>query len=454
LTDIRRSWRIPPAFTAALLAAHSALGLAFGAVIHLICITGAVSVLIDELKCLEQPDPKPEALRPGAIGRAVETVLHQWPRTQSLYAVAPITSHQRLTITAYGPGGEHDYLGSGAGTVAAEHTPFSDFVTSLHMTLTAPAPFGSLIVGLAGAALLALIFSGVLAHPRIFRDAFRLRLNGSVRLREADLHNRLSVWGLPFHVVVTLTGAFFGLANLAIITIAALGYHNDAAQVLAPITGPVVAADARPAPTPDLDALIRRAEASLPGSDLYYVALQAPGTKGMRIDVQVSAPGRLPRGEVIHYDAAGRPIGRTRFVTGALGLQAYAAAAQLHFGFFGGLPVKIIYVLLGATLSYVAATGVTIWLERRADRGRPSPRLRALWFGWTWGAPCALLIAAIAGKAVPPAWTFWICALAGPGVALWLGSSARLNSGGDTGRSAVGGRRGNRQHDRPGGPRA
>jgi hypothetical protein len=33
-----------------------------------------------------------------------------------------------------------------------------------------------------------------MAHPRIFKDAFRLRIGGSVRLEQADLHNRLSVW--------------------------------------------------------------------------------------------------------------------------------------------------------------------------------------------------------------------------------------------------------------------
>lgn len=428
MTDRRRPWRIPTAFTATLLATHSALGLAFGALIYLVCVTGAVSVLVDELKLLEQPDPRPEAIQPGAIDRAVEAVLAQWPHTQSLYAVAPTTSHQRLTITAYGPGGDHGFLASGAGVVRAEHTPFSDFVTSLHMTLTAPAPIGSLVVGLAGAALLALILSGVLAHPRIFRDAFRLKLNGSVRLREADLHNRLSVWGLPFHVVVTLTGAFFGLANLAIITIAAICFQNDAARVLAPMTGPVVAADARPAPMPDLDSLVRRAEADLPGSSLYYVGLRAPGTQGMRVEVEVSPHGRLPRGEDVYFDAAGREIGRSRFVTGALGLQAYAAAAQLHFGFFGGLPVRIIYVVLGAALSYICATGVTIWLARRASRGKPSARLKGLWLGWTWGAPAALLAAGALGKVASPAWVFWICALTAAGIGLAHGSASRTRS--------------------------
>jgi uncharacterized iron-regulated membrane protein len=300
------------------------------------------------------------------------------------------------------------------------------------MTLTAPAPWGSLAVGIAGAALLSLILSGVLAHPRIFRDAFHLRLGGSARLREADLHNRLSVWGLPFHLAVTLTGALFGLSNLVILAIAAVGFHGDTGRAMAPVTGPSLPIDAHPAAYPDLEALVRKAQARLPGSELYYVGLQSPGVRSASVDVELGAPDRLPRGEDFFFDVQGREIGRTRFLTGPVGLQAYSAAARLHFGTFGGLPVRLVYVLLGAALSFVCASGVTIWLERRADRGRPAPRLRSAWLGWTWGVPGALLVAAVASPVLPPSWSFWACALGAPAVGALLRRAARLAG---TGRS-------------------
>jgi hypothetical protein len=188
--------------------------------------------------------------------------------------------------------------------------------------------------------------------------------------------------------------------------------------VLAPITGPVMAADPRPAPLPDLEALAAHAEAHLPGSRLYDVGVQVPGTRGARISVEASAPRRLPRGEQFHFDAQGREIGRSRFVTGPIGLQAYSASAQLHFGFFGGLPVRLAYVALGCALSFISASGVTIWLARRADRGRPAPRLRAAWLGWTRGAPAALLAAALASRLASPGPVFWLLAALGPCAAM------------------------------------
>ena len=46
---------------------------------------------------------------------------------------------------------------------------------------------------------------------------------------------------------------------------------------------------------------------------------------------------------------------------------------MLHFGWFAGLPVKIAYLLLGFALCAVTWSGVTIWLARRRDKGRPAP---------------------------------------------------------------------------------
>lgn len=400
--------KIPARFTAAALSGHSAVALAVGALLYLVCLTGAVSVLVDELRLLEQPSPAPMALAPGALNRAIGAVAARAKPAEVLYAVAPLTPRQRLTVELFGGGREQEWLADGTGALRPLRTPFTDFVTDLHMTLTLPGPWGSLAVGAAGAALLSLIVSGVLSHPRIFRDAFRLRLSGSRRLREAELHNRLSVWGLPFHVTVTLTGAFFGLANLAVMAVAAIAFHGDASKVFAPLQPPPVAADPRPAALPDIESLVRRAQAERPGSGLTYIGIEHAGTAGARIGVQLSAPTRLPRGDQIVFDGLGRRVGSVDYATGDMGVQAYSAAANLHFGFFGGLPVRLAYAVLGLALTYVCATGVSIWLARRRDRGRALAPLERAWTAWTWGAPVALIVAAGLSRVAAPSLSFWI----------------------------------------------
>jgi len=407
----RRQWpKLPPRLIGDLLAGHSAIGLAFGALIYLVCLTGALAVFVDEFQLMEAPSPAVAALLPGALDRAVASALAQAGgpgKAGVIFLKAPQTRNQRWTAFA----GAQTWVIDAEGRLTPIKTPWTDFVTNLHMTLTLPGPWGSAIVGLIGAALLSLILSGVLAHPRILRDAFSLRMGGTRRLQEADLHNRLSVWGLPFHVAVTVTGAAFALSNVMLMAMASLGFHGDPGPVQRILQGPTVAADPRPAPTPRLDDLIARAQTGRPGSALSYLEIERPGTVGQRITVETTAPGRLPRGDQSDFDGRGRLIGERRFASGAVGLQLYSGAAQLHFGFFGGLWVRVVYGLLGAALAYVSATGVSVWLARRRDQGRPAPRLERAWAGWTWGAPAALALAALLSSFAPVNWVFWIAAL-------------------------------------------
>lgn len=97
---------------------------------------------------------------------------------------------------------------------------------------------------------------------------------------------------------------------------------------------------------------------------------------------------------------------------GPLGRQAAASNYNLHFGNFGGLPVKIVYFLLGLALTAITATGVFIWLGKRRRRGVEEPRLRAVWHGVVWGAPALLALTLVVrlafGGSAPFAAIFWI----------------------------------------------
>ncbi|MHB8286202.1 MAG: PepSY-associated TM helix domain-containing protein, partial [Caulobacteraceae bacterium] len=325
----RRPWpKLPPRLVADLLAGHSAIGLAFGALIYLICLTGTIAVFVDEMKLAEAPGAAVETIQLGALNRAVDaavTLAGGPTKAPYVFVTGPVTPRQRWTVLA---GGE-TWRMDAAGGLAPVRTPFTDFVTGLHMTLLLPGPWGAAIVGVVGVALLSLIVSGVLAHPRILRDAFVLRLGGARRLQEADLHNRLSVWGLPFHLAVSLSGAFFGLSYLMLLVVAGLGFHGDIARAGRVLQVGAVASDLRPSRTPLLDPLVAQARRLQPGSVLSYVEVERPGTRGARLSIEVTAPGRLPRGEQAIFDASGKLVGRGRFASGDLGLQAYSGAAQV-----------------------------------------------------------------------------------------------------------------------------
>jgi uncharacterized iron-regulated membrane protein len=60
---------------AAALDSHLVIGLTFSALIYLLCLTGTLSVLVDELKLVEQPSPAAAQLQPGVLNTAVTAVL-------------------------------------------------------------------------------------------------------------------------------------------------------------------------------------------------------------------------------------------------------------------------------------------------------------------------------------------------------------------------------------------
>jgi hypothetical protein len=253
-----------------------------------------------------------------------------------------------------------------------------------------------------------------LAHPRIFRDAFTLRWGGSKRLQEAGLHNRLSVWGLPFHLVVTLTGVFFGLSSVLAVAVATAAYHGDTAKVYALLDGPSVAPDARPAPLPAIAPMLTRLGIAGHLDRLNYIGIENTGTRGALISFEVREPGRLLRGERQFFNAAGQYLGPAGYAGGPAGKQIYAAAASLHFGSFGGLPVRLAYGALGLALCVVSASGISTWAARRRDQGRPAPRAERLWRGTVWGVPAALAASAVVALTgtLSPLPVFWVALLA------------------------------------------
>jgi uncharacterized iron-regulated membrane protein len=47
-----------------------------------------------------------------------------------------------------------------------------------------------------------------------------------------------------------------------------------------------------------------------------------------------------------------------------------ALMAPLHFGTFGGWPVRVLYVVVGLTPGLLALTGFALWYRRRAGAAR------------------------------------------------------------------------------------
>jgi len=395
------------------LAAHSSIALLCCAMLYLISVTGTVIMLYEEWQIFEQPDaPEMASIDAAHVQRAIENVIDSEsdrPDTTHLYVHLPTPALPRTTITTdtqavhVTPSGE---------IAVAEENAWAEFLLALHYRLNLPAPVGMTLVGAFGAMIVALSISGILAHPRIFRDAFRLRARRRDEVSTVDWHNRLAVWSLPFAIAIALTGAMIGLFYVSGGSMAVTAYAGDSDAALAPIFGSEPEADTAKAPLANIVPALAYMETQYPQVRPSYVILHDPNTAGQHIQIVGVHSQRLIFGEYYAFDAQGRFMGTAGMADGTIGQQLAASAYNLHFGNYGGLPVKIAYIFFGIALCVVIATGTFIWLNKRERRGSPAALLRSAWWGLVIGVPAGVATTLAArltiGNTAPFVWVFWL----------------------------------------------
>ncbi|WP_447757508.1 PepSY-associated TM helix domain-containing protein [Sphingopyxis fribergensis] len=391
--------RIPAGFVRAVLRGHSSLGLAFAALIYLVCLSGSIAVFAHEFQRWESATaPQVTDVTPDAVQTAFEgAVAKGGAGVEHVYITLPTNDFPRLLLYVDAEE-DRQFLADAKGQIVpGGEGAWTEFITRLHINLHLPRTWGGFLVGLIGVALLSSLISGILAHPRIFRDAFHLRLGGSKRLQEADLHNRLGVWALPFHILISLSGAFLGLTTIIVGVLGMAMFNGDVNKVYALFIPAPPIDDPRPAPVLDLRPMF----AKLPdtGARIEYVFTEHPTEMGGAALFNVKHPDRLAGTDSYAFRRDATIYNASPASANNAGEDILAAMGVLHFGWFGGGLIKIVYFLLGLGLTYLAASGVNIWLARRRDKGRPAPGWERAWAATVWGQPAGLAAAAIAGLA-------------------------------------------------------
>ena len=400
------------------LSGHASLGLVAAALIYLIALTGTMVVVLEKWQRWEQPDiAESLTLSPEAAQAAIPNVLQRerdLPSTEHLYIRMPTEDLPRAVVTT---DNKAWYVDAAGNVVGREAHTWTEFVAALHIHLTLPIVWGMILVGALGVALAALLVTGVLAHPKIFKDAFRLRSRHEPALARADWHNRLGVWTLPFALAIALTGAFIGLSYAGAGTLAQAYSKGDIEPVYATIFGNEPAHNPAPAPMANIARAMETVAQRFPETVPTYVVVHDPMTKGQFVQIIAEHPRRLIYGEVYSFDGAGEYLGKVGTSDGEIGRQAAASTYNLHFGNYAGLPVEIAYIVLGVALCVITSTGITLWLRKRSRKGLPTEHMAAAWAIVVWGIPLALLAMAwlrfVGGPDVPLVVGFWSLLLLG-----------------------------------------
>ncbi|NVK87658.1 MAG: PepSY domain-containing protein [Gammaproteobacteria bacterium] len=372
------------------LSSHAFLGLTLSILLFLICLSGSLVVFFEEFERWEQPQiPEYSNYTAPQLETALDAFLDRVEEVpESIYLVLPTAAVPRIHIA----GDNQEWFVAEDGALLEPPVEgWTYFLKELHISLHLPHTIGLIIVGAFGAMLLGLIITGVLAHPRIIKDAFLWRRHNSERLKQVDLHNRLGVWGIPFFVMIALTGAFIGLVSVLILVTASAFYQNDREAVVDEVYGPDIQVNAELEPV-NFRAILTNFAAHDDSASPIYLVLQNYGTRQQFVEVAATLPERLIYSEIYRYHVNGEYINQQGMSNGPWGQQLAYSVYRLHFGHFGSAWVKVLYFCLGIALTVVCVSGVNIWLLRR----QPALFYRRAWTAMVWGTPMALALSMFA----------------------------------------------------------
>ncbi|GLS05584.1 peptidase [Chitiniphilus shinanonensis] len=225
---------------------------------------------------------------------------------------------------------------------------------------------GKLFLGLMGLLLLVAVVSGVVLYAPFMRklDFGTVRRDRRPRLKWLDLHNLLGIVTLVWLFVVGATGMINTWADLMI----KYWQYDKLSVLLAPYQGQATVPVAERASVQrSLDVALR----TEPGMQLSFVAF--PGTA-------FSSPHHTTfflRGDQPLTSRLLQPVlvdARTAEVTASPRLPWYLTgllvSQPLHFGDYGGMPMKILWALLDIASIIVLGSGLYLWLRKGRTGGQ------------------------------------------------------------------------------------
>jgi uncharacterized iron-regulated membrane protein len=358
---------------------HRYLGLGVGFIIALIGITGSLLIFQPDLeqywvtRTFEPIIPRAQRVSIETAVNTVQTAYKSTGLKPTTIKVAPENYFYFVRLS----GDEGDdrldvfvnaYTGEILGDRNYEHT-FTANLLKLHVSLFA-GDGGTMITGIAGFLLFILSLTGVILWPgwRKLMTGFKIKLKAHPKRMNFDIHKVAGITAAIFLCLTSFTGFCWNFYDWTTPLIYAATFTKEPADLTStPLPGQ----------TPlGLDELLQRSDAALPGMITTYIyppiEPEAVFTVGKRFSNTLKGDGYSSveldqySGDVLRvWDERKLPLGDYILNT----------FEPLHYGTFGGLPTRILYVFVGFAPIVLIITGFIMWQHRYKgiSKAKPSP---------------------------------------------------------------------------------
>ncbi|WP_342586798.1 PepSY domain-containing protein [Methylobacterium aquaticum] len=344
----------------------------------MLCLTGLPLIFHHELNHALGYEVEPPPLPPGtphvSLDRVVEAALAHRPgeviqfvgfdRDEPNIAVLSMNK----TAEANPDTNSHIVIDRRTGAVLKElksnEGPIH-FLLKMHVDMFLGLP-GKLFLGAMGVLFVAALVSGAVLYGPFMKklDFGTVRRSRARRIRWLDWHNLIGITALTWTLVVGTTGFINALDDLIL--------KSWQAGQLAEMTAPY-----RNSPRPDalssLEAAVATAKAAAPAMTpriIAYPGTMFTSTNHYAVFLAGDTPltARLLKPALI--DAATGALTDLRAMPWYV--QTVFVAQPLHFGDYGGLPLKIIWALFDMATIALLGGGLYLWAVRRRKSGMRS----------------------------------------------------------------------------------
>lgn len=420
---------------------HTWVGITSGLVLFIAFYAGALTMFEAELQRWASPPSSFESITPlSRTQELIDKVVSQYPEAAGGYQIVleptveyPARMNWRVRVP---DADDHDlptYIHADlaldgslrVGDSGASAVP--QLIDDLHRQVGLPLdheiamPIMGVVALLYGVALI----SGVIVLlPTLVKDLFAFRQTHNLKRMWLDFHNLLGLFSLPFHLVMALTAVVFAFHDQFYDAQSTLVYRGDNGFVVpqrpeaTPVTADEAATEAKKRPFLTPDQIVVRLSEQAPGfvPNLMTYQIASPRGPMLRVFGNDDEYGmRSPTGGVVGVDPY---TGEAVLKDYMPGMQGSAGATltsffTLHFGSFGGSPIRWSYFLLGLTGAMLFYTGNLLWVETRRKKLKGGKRpdeveqtkstqiMGALTVGVSLGCVAGISLSIAAAKLLP-----------------------------------------------------
>ena len=365
---------------------HTWAGLLLGWVLYAMFLTGTVSYFKDELSQWMRPELARLSQVPdqAAVAQRIADELgnvaagsSQWSirlpdgRSNSVYAFWRTRGQGQRAF------GEANFDPATGRKISSRETQGGEFFFRFHFQLHyMPVVWGRWIAGIAAMFMLVAIISGVITHKKIFVDFFTFRW-GKGQRSWLEAHNALSVFGLPFHFMITYTGLVTLMAlympwgeNVAFKTPAERQQMTSELSVFIQPGRP----SGQKAPLASVEDMVRQAQERWGTGNVGRVTFVHPGDAAARVAVARGDAGRVSMSpQYMEFEGT---TGRLLNVRDSVGAAAETRGVlyALHLGRFSDTQTRWLYFLVSFMGTAMVGTGLVMWTVKRRSRLRDPER--------------------------------------------------------------------------------